>query len=98
MAILEKKAGFRVRLRDEHPLPCTVDIEGHKPYHVTLMPNQWTTVPEPVYRMLQSKFTVRTSQQVPDFDLNDQRPHQAGESALTRTETNPGYIIEGLDE
>lgn len=96
-AILEHKGGFRVRLRDDHPLPCAVDIGG-KVIRATLEPNKWTIVPEPIFQMLKHKFTVRQSREVPDYDANDRQPHKAGQPALTRTETNPGYIIEGLDD
>lgn len=95
-AVLEGK-GRRVRLRDDHSLPCAVDIGG-RVIRFTLPPNQWVTPPEPIYQMLKQKFTVRTERAVPDFDLNDQHPHKAGHPAMTRTETNTGYIIEGLDD
>lgn len=94
--IIEGRGRHRVRLRDDHPLDCSVDI-GHRVIRVRLPPNQWVSVPEEIYTMLQEKFLMRTPLEVPDYDSNERQPHRAGSPAMTRTETNPGYIIDGLD-
>lgn len=95
--VVDIKDGYRVRLREDHPLPVSVDIEGKKTIRVTLPPNQWVTVPKPIFDALQ-KFRVDRVRDVPDYEANDRAPHKAGQPAIMRTESKPGHVIEGLGD
>ena len=80
----------RVRLRGaSYALPCTVSCDGRE-YSVTLQPNRWTDVPEPIYQMLKHKFGHVQEREVPDWRDGD-NPQRT-----PRMESPNAPIIEGL--
>ena len=91
---------YKVRLRNETiPLPvsATGEVDGRaQTLRASLIPNQWTTVPEAIYNMLKAKFALKSdvSRMVPDAVENERHPHAKGEEAIMREESKPGYIIE----
>lgn len=103
-ANVNKKA-FKVRLRNETmALPCSVQNAEQSKGNIgrvsaTLIPNQWTEVPECIYDMLKSKFLMKddVTRMVPDANANYNTPRvkqdEHGETIM-REEAKPGYIIE----
>jgi hypothetical protein len=80
----------RVRLRGtNYPLPCTIAGEGRE-YSITLQPNRWTDVPEPIYQMLKHKFGQTQEREVPDW-TGGENPQR-----VPRMESPNAPIIEGL--
>lgn len=80
----------RVRLRgSNYPLPCTTACEGRE-YSITLQPNRWTDVPEPIYQMLRHKFGQTQEREVPDW-TGGENPQR-----VPRMESPNAPIIEGL--
>jgi len=81
---------FKVRLRNETmPLPCSVQNADNSKGNIgrvsaTLIPNQWTQVPECIYDMLKRKFQMRdsVSRMVPDFNANWRAPKLKAENAV----------------
>ena len=104
MANVATKA-FKVRLRNETiPLPCSVEnADPNKGntgrVRASLIPNQWTEVPECIYDMLKAKFLLRSdvTRMVPDYNANERNPRLKGDEnshTIMREEAKPGYIIE----
>lgn len=96
---------YKVRLRNETiPLPCSVEnADPNKGntgrVRASLIPDQWTDVPECIYDMLKAKFQMResVSRNVPDYNANERNPRlkqDAEGQTIMRSESKPGYIIE----